>query len=115
MWSDDINSELLDESLITDDLKQIAEALYVRGIPVNGLVYTNTGAVFSVSLSICDFEKNKCVFSTSANIYSESVSGSSYIINKICFEFFTLTSRSIDGNNIYKMYEAVINAGNGLA
>ena len=103
------------EFICDTPLKQIVEALHIRKIPVNGLVYMNNDVVYSVSLSTFDFEEGEFAFSAPAEIHSESVSGGSHIINEISFTFFTRTSRSIGDNDIYKMYEAVINVGNGPA
>lgn len=104
-----------DEYLCDTPFMQIAEALFVRKIPVNGLVYTNNSVVFSVSLSTYDFGEGDFVFSTPADIHRESVSGGSHFINEISFTFLTRTSRSIGSNDIYRMSEAVINVGNGPA
>ena len=101
------------EFICDTPLMQIVEALYTRKIPVNGLVYTNDGEVFSISLSTCDFGKGKCVFSAPASIYRVGASGGSLIIKEISFQFLTLTSRSIGGNDIYKMSEAIMNVGDG--
>lgn len=100
-----------DEYLCDTPLATILEAVFVREIPVNGIVFKDASIVEYMSLVDVDFEKFEAQFSTPAGIYQESIGGGVYTIKKISFDFLTSTSRISDGENIYIMHEAIINVG----
>ena len=91
-----------DEYLCDTPLEKILEAVFVRKIPVNGLVFYSELGAFWASLSYCGHAEGgiKCVFSSSPFVYEETISGGNYIINSIGFEILELTSRSVNSNNI---------------